>query len=510
MLKVSRRTLLTTGVVASVSSVIPLKAQASPFTSLPDKWDESYDVVVIGSGFAGLAAAAEAHNNKATVVVFEKMPSLGGNSAINGGIVSVPGHDVQKKRGIKDSPELLAKDMIREGQGYNYPDKVKTLADNAFDTWRWTVDVLKVQYKPDHIGQEGGHSVPRHIYTTNYSGSGIVSKQIEYLKSLGVPLRTRCYVETIYRDTDGRVKGIKIREGYRFPREGSGRVKNIKANKAVICCYGGFGADVKYRTKFDPKLTEKFDTTNQPGATSELWRETARIGAQQVQQDWIQCGPWTSPEEKGFGIALKFAQGAAAGRGMWIDCSSGKRFVNEQANRKVRADAIINRNNEGHKCIAIADTNGVNAWNAPDVLARQLEIKVVHKCDTLEALAKENNIPLNALKESIETYNKALKGQTGDEMGRMFFPGALPMEKGPWYYSILSPKVHHCMGGLQTDPQCHVIDVVTDQPIPGLYAAGEATGGDHGAVRLGSCGTLDCLVFGRIAGKEAAKEASWS
>ncbi len=389
------------------------------------------------------------------------------------------------------------------------------------------VDALKVQYNQERLGQEGGHSVPRHLYTTTQSGSEILNKQIEHLKAENVPLRTRCYVERIFRDADGRVKGVRVREGYRFPKEGSGKVENIKANKAVVCCYGGFGADVKYRMKFDPKLTDKFDTTNQPGATGELWRETARIGCTQIQQDWIQCGPWTPSEEKGFGIAGKekgfgiagkekgfgiagkFSQGAAAGRGMWIDCATGRRFVNEQANRKIRSDAIISRNNEGHRCIAVADTNAVDAWNSPDFLARQLEIKVVHKCDTIEDLARENNIPVDALKESIDKYNKALAAQSGDEMGRRFFPKALPAEKAPWYYAVLSPRVHHCMGGLQTDTQCRVIDAVSDAPIPGLYAAGEAIGGVHGAVRLGSCGTLDCLVYGHIAGREAAKEANW-
>ena len=81
------------------------------------------------------------------------------------------------------------------------------------------------------------------------------------------------------------------------------------------------------------------------------------------------------------------------------------------------------------------------------------------------------------------------------------------MERGPWYCSLLSPKVHHCMGGLQTDSSARVIRIVDDKPVPGLYAAGEATGGVHGAVRLGSCATLDCLVNGRIAGRAAAKAA---
>ena len=96
-------------------------------------------------------------------------------------------------------------------------------------------------------------------------------------------------------------------------------------------------------------------------------------------------------------------------------------------------------------------------------------------------------------------------------MGRYFFPKAKPLavDGGPWYASILSPKVHHTMGGIENDKFCRALDITNDEPIPGLYAAGEATGGVHGAVRLGSCAVVDCLVNGRIAGREAAKEKAW-
>lgn len=185
--------------------------------------------------------------------------------------------------------------------------------------------------------------------------------------------------------------------------------------------------------------------------------------------------------------------------------------MNELANRKVRADAVIRNNNRSHTCIALADQAAVDLWKGgrPGMIEKQLERKVVHQYATLEELATVFKIPLDALKKTIDDYNKALAAKSGDEMGRGFFPKAKPMGQGPWYCSILSPKVHHCMGGLQTDSEARVIDIVTDQPIPGLFAAGEATGGVHGAVRLGSCATLDCLVNGRIAGRAAAKSKSW-
>ena len=112
---------------------------------------------------------------------------------------------------------------------------------------------------------------------------------------------------------------------------------------------------------------------------------------------------------------------------------------------------------------------------------------------------------MDALQATIADYNKHQAEGTPDEMGRKIYKGAQAIGTGPWYCSILSPKVHHCMGGLVTDLQCRVIDVVDGKPVPGLFAAGEATGGVHGAVRLGSCAILDCLVNGRIAGQQAAK-----
>ena len=503
MTSLSRRSLLGAASLMGLAAVPA--AQAKAYDPMPKKWDETVDVIVVGSGFAGLAAAIEAKKKGAKVVVYEKMPTLGGNSIINGGIMGVPGTPMQAKAGLKDSPELLAEDMIREGQGLNDPEKVKVLCNEALATWQWTRDELGVEWNMDHLVQEGGHSVPRCAVTANGSGSAIVNKEIDRCKALGVPLKTRVFMETIIRDADGVVKGLKIREGYRFPKADSGRVKYVRAKKAVILAYGGFAADVAYRMHQDPKLTERFGTTNQPGATAEGWREANRIGCQIIQADWIQCGPWNSPDEKGMGIALYFAQSAAAMFGVWVNCRTGERFVDELANRKVRADAIMSAANKGDLSIAIANKDGVEMMQAihHGILSKQLERGVVMEFKTLKELAAKFNIPCDALQKTVDDYNNGLK--TGkDPINRYINKDAKPMIEGPWYCSKLSPKVHHCMGGILTDMKGRALDCMTDKPIPGLFAAGEATGGVHGAVRLGSCAVLDCLVNGRICGAAAA------
>lgn len=504
MFELNRRSLIKGSVAAGVAATFGSTVQAS--TKLPAKWDETHDVVIIGSGFAGLAAAIEAKTAGAETVVLEKMPTAGGNSIINGGILTATGCPQQLKHGIKDSPELLAQDMLVAGLFMNQPEKVKLLAQNALSNYEWTVKELGVEYNQDAIGQEGGHSVPRYVFTKNGSGSGIVSKELEKVKKLGVPVRTRVLVERIFRDDSGRVVGIQVRDGYRFPKADSGKVKTIAVKKGLVLCYGGFSRDVDYRMMQDPKLTSKLDSTNQPGATAELWRETSRIGCAQVQNDWIQCTPWNSPKEKGMGLGWTFSQSGAAEFGLWVN-TAGKRFVDELANRKVRADAIMVEQGKGLRAVAICTEANLKAYHVarPGMLKKLLEQGIVKQYKSLAEIAADYKMPADVLAKTVENFNNAVKTRKDPEFNRIMNPEQVPLVEGPWYAAEMSPKVHHCMGGLVTDMQCRVIDISTNKPIAGLFAAGEATSGVHGAVRLGSCAILDCLVNGRIAGQQAAK-----
>ncbi|MCX7982967.1 MAG: flavocytochrome c [Syntrophales bacterium] len=507
--KMSRRDFLkTTGSAAvagiTLSGLMWSPAEAAP---LPKKWEETYDIVIIGSGFAGLAAAYEAKKAGASVVVFEKMKTPGGNSIINGGVVAAAGSPLQEKAGIKDSPELLLQDMLRAGLNLNYVELAREVAYQSNETVQWTIKELGVEYK-DKLTQEGGHSVPRMYSTHNQSGSAIVTKLLAKLKDLGVTPRTQCFLTQIYRDKDGRVKGVQIRDGYVFPKENSGKTKNIRAKKAVILATGGFGADVDFRRAQDPRLDETVDTTNQPGATAEALKEAIRIGCTPIQLSWIQLGPWGSPDEKGMGLNPFFAQLCCAMYGLWIDTKTGKRFVNELADRKIRADAILR---VGNKCIAFTDAHGfaIGEKLIAEAIPKLLERGVVKKYETLEDMAKAYDIPLEPLKETIEKWNKSVLAGKDEEWGRYLQKDQKPLGPGPYYASRLMPKVHHCMGGIRINTKAQAIDMFNNKPIAGLYAAGEVTGGVHGAVRLGSCATLDCLVFGRIAGQNAAKETPW-
>ncbi len=503
----SRRNFLkTSGAVASGAGLVaagvlgmPQKGQAAP---IPKKWDEEIDVVVIGSGFAGLAAAYEAKKAGSSVAVLEKMRVPGGNSIINGGVVAAAGSPKQKAEGIKDSPDLMYNDMLKAGLYLNHTKLARMLADQSTPVTQWTIDELGVKYH-EKVVHLGGHSVPRSYSTWNRSGSAIVNQQLAKLKEIGVKVQTGTFLTGLVVDEAGGIIGVTAKKGYKFPDANSGAPVAIKAKKGVVLASGGFGRDLEFRTIQDPKLDDTVDSTNHPGATAEGLLYAFGIGATPVQTSWIQLGPWTSPDEKGFGVATQFTAGIVFILSLMVDAKTGKRFVNELANRKVRADAILKT---GQPAIGIVDEGMIKHAGRESMLETNLKRGTVKKFDTLEDLAKGYGIPFAELKAQIDRFNSYIKDGKDPEFGKYIREGSPTLgDKGPFYGVRIWPKVHHTMGGLQINEKAQVINL-QHKPISGLYAAGEVTGGVHGAVRLGSVAVVDCLVFGRIAGKNAAAE----
>lgn len=227
-----------TAVAGIAASGILINPGESVAAAIPQKWDLEADVVVIGSGFAGLAAAIEAKNSNASVFVMEKMRVAGGNSIINGGVVAATGTAMQIQKGIKDSPELMLKDMMKAGLDLNYPELSLMVAEKSKEVLEWTIDYLGVKYIA--VAHLGGHCVPRSHMTWNGSGSAIVSQQLKKLKELGVKVKTSTYMESFVQDHSGRVIGLKIREGFRFPDRNSGKVKYVKAKRELFWQQGDF------------------------------------------------------------------------------------------------------------------------------------------------------------------------------------------------------------------------------------------------------------------------------
>ena len=366
---------------------------SAPITdkSLPEKWDGDYDVIVVGSGFAGLAAAIEAKRTGSSVLLLEKMSTFGGNSAINGGYLAVPGSDLQKKEGVKDSVDLYVNDMLKAGHGLNHVDLARTIAKDVKSAYEFTVE-CGAEYKPK-LSHLGGHSVPRTYYTKNSSGSGIVKPLLATAKKEGVVLKKKAKLETLYKSDSGRVVGVSARMNFQFGKDDSGKVRKFKANKAVIIASGGFSQDQAYRSAQDPRLTGNVDSTNQPGATAAALAEVFRVGGVPVHVSRIQLGPWACPDEKGFGVGSPFNIDAGLRFGIMVERKTGKRFVNELADRKTRADAmLLNVDSKGKPDYPIIFTDSVGASSAT-TLDRALESKVVKKFNSLKELAKFHKLP---------------------------------------------------------------------------------------------------------------------
>ena len=504
--RMTRRALLGSGALAGVAATFGTGAAAAP-RAMPESWDEEVDVVVIGSGFAGLAAAHEATKAGASVALLEKMEVIGGNSLYCGGLIAAAGSPLQAENGIEDGPDAMLADMQKAGLNLNHVALARTVAEQSAGVVQWTIDELGVEY--DGLSHLGGHSVPRSYSTAGgMGGAGIIMPQLAKLKELGVEPRGSTFLKHLIRDEDGRVKGVEVQEGYRFPDVDSGTPKMIKARKAVVLATGGFGNDHAFRMMQDPRLDDTMDSTNQPGSTSEALRDAMSIGCFAVQPSWIQLGPWASPDEKGFGLAPLFVVAITGGDGVWLNTTTGKRFVNELADRKIRADAIIDIDN---KAIAFCDAPGLaKVKDKPGIrVDMMLDRGILREFASLEDMAAGYDIPLDELKGTIERFNGFVEAGTDTDFGRPMQSDQATVGTAPYFAVRLMPKVHHTMGGLAMNAEARALDVMTGDPIPGLYVPGEVAGGVHGASRLGSCAIPDCLVFGRIAGQNAASEEDW-
>ena len=467
-------------------------------------WDEACEVLVIGSGYSGLAAAYEAAAAGTNVKIVEKLAITGGNSLVADGDFAVCMSDGQKAAGIEDSVEAYVYDMQVAGLFLNDAEKCRVIAEKSNETWEWTRDVLGTEWQIDEATGEaqpipyGGHTILRTLHPVTAHGASIVIPLEAKLNEMGVEVQTQTMLANLVKNDEGRVVGAELRVGATNNDPTSGEPLYVKATRGVVLASGGFGRDVAWRMQHDPRLDETVDCTNAAGATAESLCTAMECGALGVHLDWIQCGPWCSPDEEGYGVGPTWID-SVAGYAPSINPLTGERCVNELTDRKRYCDVIFE---VAEPLIQVVNDANVPDWSRPN-LEQCLENEVSWKFESLEAVAEQFGIPKDAFLAQMEAYNGYVTAKNDEQFGKTIPADAVAIDEPPFYATRLWPKVHHCMGGVKTDVDTRVLDVRL-QPIPGLYAAGEITGGVHGACRLGSCATADCLVNGRIAGQMAA------
>ena len=454
--------------------------------------ESKYDVVVIGAGGAGFAAAIEAKRAGASVVMLEKMPQVGGNSLISGAEMNVPCNWVQEKLGIKDSIELYEKDTYLGGDKKGDPAVIKVLAENALDAAKWGRDYLGVQFEPDNLFFFGGMSVKRALIPQGQTGYEWISKMQKKAEELGIPIITDMKAEELIMK-DGRVVGVKATmDGKNYDFYGKG---------GVVLATGGFGANAKMVAKYNPKIDERFKSTDAPGATGEALYMAEKVGAELVNMSYIQTYPICDP----ISGAIELIADSRFDGAIMLN-QEGKRFVEELDRRDVLSEAILNQT--GGYCWVLwndkigAVSNTVKAH--PDEYAGFTKSGIMATCDDLKCIADFTKIPYDSLKATVDRVS-SMAGP-GNDKDFHHRGGLMDMSQGKYYVIKAVPSVHHTMGGVRINPKGEVL-TKEGKVIPGLWAAGEVTGVTHGTNRIGGNAYTDIMVFGRLTGQEAAAAA---
>ena len=454
----------------------------------------NYDVVVIGAGGAGFSAAITARNAGANVVLLEKMPAVGGNSLISGAEMNVAKNWVQPKLGINDdSPELHAQDTFKGGDGKGDMKVINVMTHEALDAAKWCRDYLGVRFEDDNLFFFGGHSRKRALIPVGHTGTEFIAKFQAKADELGIPVITNMKAEELIKNKDGRVVGVKA------TMDGSEYTFNAKGG--VVLATGGFGANPEMVKKYNPKIDERFKTTDAPGSTGEALYMAERAGAQLVNMGYIQTYPICDP----ISGAIELIADARFDGAIMLN-QEGKRFVEELQRRDVLSEAILNQT--GRYCWVLWNDKIGSISNTVKAHANEYEAftkqGIMTTCDDLKCIADFTKIPFDQLRKTVKRVSDmAGKGNDKDFNHRA---GLMDMQQGKYYVIKAVPSTHHTMGGVRINEKAEAL-TAEGKVIPGLWAAGEVTGVTHGTNRLGGNAYTDIIVFGRIAGEAAAKAA---
>lgn len=491
----------------------------------------SADLIIVGAGGAGLSAAVTAKDlGVKNVLVLEKMPVIGGNTLRCASAFNAADPDRQKAlpmtetlkeavvKAISEKPvsEEHAKLMadvkakyeayLKSGsktlfdcpewhalQTYNGGDKVgqipliRQYSNNVLDTLHW----MQSKGSPvmDRVSQGAGALWQRTHQLDAPAGLGLIDPLYQSAVKQGVNFKLGMRVQDLILNDKGRVIGVtatdKVGNKYEFT-----------SKDGVILATGGYSQNKEMRRKSAPHLTPEMVSTNQPGATGDGIVIATRHSADTTGMNYVQVYPLATP---GTG-ALQGRARKMSGLDDVIDVNkNGERFVKEDARRDEFVAAI--KKQPGGVVYDINDSSIVKPLNSfNEDVETLVSIGRIYKADSLADLAKQLGMPADKLEATVAEFNKMVEAKNDPKFGRKLFDR--PIVKPPFYATPRAPSIHHTMGGLQISTNAQVLDK-NGKPIPGLYAAGEVTGGIHGSNRLGGNATADVLTFGRIAAKSA-------
>ena len=486
------------------------------------------DIVVVGAGGAGMTAAIAAANEGKSVVILESQSMVGGNSVrATGGLnaAKTPAQDenefneaagVEKTLesaasdyadnetitalaktvseqwaayqanpvGYFDSVELMELDTMIGGKGINDPALVETLCSNSADAIVW---LSEQGIDLPSVSSFGGASVKRIHRPLDDEGkvvsvgSYMIPRLESKCKELGVEVMLNTTATKILTDANGAAVGIEATGK-------NGNTVTVNA-KAVILATGGFGANLDMVVQYKPDL-KGFMTTNAAGAQGQGIDMAVAIGAGTVDMDQIQIHPTVEAN-----TAALITEGLR-GDGAILVNAEGNRFTDEVGTRDVVSAAEIAQT--GSYSWLVIDQAMVNASS---VIQGYITKGYTVTGSTYAELADAMGVDADAFTATMEKWNACVEAGKDEEFGRTSF--ANPLNTAPYYAIKVTAGIHHTMGGLTINSDTQVL-AGDGTVIDGLYAAGEVTGGVHGANRLGGNAVADFTVFGRIAGQQAS------
>jgi len=453
------------------------------------------DIVVVGAGCAGLCAAIEAKDRGAgRVVILEKMSFAGGNTRMSNGCYGAPRNWLQKKAGINDdSPGRFFEDMDKGAYHTGNPELIAVLADGALGGALWLRDEIGMRFQ-DQLTWYEGHSRVRSLRAVG-DGFRFVDTLLAAAEKRGIAVYYTTRANRLAKGPSGRVAWVEAERG--------GAKLRFRAAKGVVLATGGFGANIQMRQKYRGRwksLDASVLTSNSPGSTGDGIAMAQDIGAALVDMQDIQLYPINNPATGN----LYLLDYARLNDNAILLNREGRRFVNERATRDVIAAAVIAQ--PSGTVYELIDGTTAARMKLPELYRAEIERgreQGVIATGSLEKCALNFGLPLGEMRGSISRFNAMVAAGRDEDFGR---DDLKAIDDGPYIMLACVVSVHHTMGGVKISAGARVLDGA-GTPIRGLYAAGEVTGGIHGVNRLGSAALVDGVVFGRIAGRNAARDA---